>query len=70
MKTRWESCNPGKGYINLNSELIKKPTECIKYVIFYELAHLIYADPSAKFSNHLNLFMTDWKERKGRLEIF
>ncbi len=39
MKTRWGSCNPVKGYINLNSELIKKPTECIEYVVFHELAH-------------------------------
>jgi len=70
MKTRWGSCNPVKGYINLNSELIKKPTECIEYVVFHELAHLVHADHSSKFYNYLNLLMPDWKERKGRLEIF
>jgi len=68
MKTRWGSCNPAKGYINLNSELIKKPTECIEYVIFHELAHLVHADHSTKFYNYLNLFMPDWKRRKERLE--
>ncbi len=68
MKTRWGSCNPGKGYINLNSELIKKPMECIEYVVFHELAHLVYADHSNKFYNYLSLFMSDWKERKEKLE--
>jgi len=68
MKTRWGSCNPAKGYINLNSELIKKPTECIEYVIFHELAHLVYPDHSQKFYNYLTLFMPDWKKRKDRLE--
>ena len=68
MKTRWGSCNPAKGYINLNLKLIEKPTECIEYVVFHELAHLVHADHSVKFYNYLNLFMPDWKRRKERLE--
>ena len=68
MKTRWGSCNPAKGYINLNSELIKKPTECIEYVVFHELAHLVHADHSTQFYNYLNLCMPDWKRRKEKLE--
>ena len=68
MKTRWGSCNPSKGYINLNLKLIEKPTECIEYVVFHELAHLVYADHSNKFYNYLNLFMPDWGRRKDRLE--
>lgn len=68
MKTRWGSCNPAKGYINLNLKLIEKPTECIEYVVFHELAHLVHADHSVKFYNYLNLFMSDWKRRKERLE--
>ncbi len=68
MKTRWGSCNPAKGYINLNSELIKKPTECIEYVVFHELVHLVHADHSSQFYNYLSLHMHDWKKRKERLE--
>ena len=68
MKTRWGSCNPRKGYINLNLKLIEKPTECIEYVVFHELAHLVHADHSMNFYNYLNLFMPDWKRRKDRLE--
>ncbi|SFV49930.1 Putative predicted metal-dependent hydrolase [hydrothermal vent metagenome] len=68
MKTRWGSCNPNKGYINLNLKLIEKPTQCIEYVVFHELAHLVHADHSMRFYNYLNLFMPDWKKRKDRLE--
>lgn len=68
MKTRWGSCNPNKSYINLNIELIKKPKECIEYVIFHELAHLIHADHSKSFYNYLNTYMPDWQKRKNKLE--
>ena len=68
MKTRWGSCNPSKGYINLNLRLIEKPTECIEYVVFHELTHLVHPDHSDKFYNHLSLFMPDWKQRKAKLE--
>lgn len=68
MKTRWGSCNPSKGYINLNMELIKKPTQCIEYVVLHELAHLTHQNHSKHFYHYIGLFMPDWRERKGRLE--
>jgi len=68
MKSRWGSCNPSKGYINLNLTLIEKPTECIEYVVFHELAHLVHADHSRRFYAYLDLYMPDWRKRKERLE--
>ena len=68
MKTRWGSCNPYKSYINLNIELVKKPKACIEYVVFYELAHLLYLDHSKKFYDYLTLYMPDWQKRKEILE--
>jgi len=68
MRTRWGSCNPAKSFINLNSELIKKPRYCIEYVIFHELAHLIYPNHSSAFYNYLSVHMPDWKRRKLKLE--
>ncbi len=68
MKSRWGSCNHTKGYINLNLKLIEKPTICIEYVVFHELAHLIYPNHSQKFYNYLTLYMPDWKVRKLKLE--
>ncbi len=64
MKTRWGSCNKTKKYINLNLNLIKKPKICIEYVVFHELAHLIYSNHSKDFYNYLSLYMSDWKERE------
>ncbi|MDO6827927.1 SprT family zinc-dependent metalloprotease [Poseidonibacter sp. 1_MG-2023] len=68
MKTRWGSCNTSKGYINLNSELIKKRRESIEYVIFHELAHLVHPNHSREFYNYLDTYMPDWKKRKDKLE--
>ena len=39
MKTKWGSCNPGAGYIRLNTELAKKPKDLLEYVIVHEMAH-------------------------------
>lgn len=64
MKTKWGSCNPHKGYINLNLELITKPTICIEYVIFHELSHLIHPNHSKAFYDYMALYMSDHKERR------
>ena len=69
MKTRWGSCNSTKSYINLNSELIKKPSNAIEYVIFHEFAHLVHPNHSREFYNYLSTYMPDWKKRKERLEL-
>jgi predicted metal-dependent hydrolase len=69
MKTRWCSCNPAKSYINLNSQLIKRSTQCIEYVVFHELTHLIYTDHNKQFYNFMSVYMPDWKNRKDKLEL-
>ncbi|SMN15060.1 Putative predicted metal-dependent hydrolase [uncultured Candidatus Thioglobus sp.] len=68
MKTRWGSCNPAKSYINLNSELIKSSIQCIEYVVFHELTHLIYPNHDESFYNYLSLHMPNWKIVKQNLE--
>jgi len=68
MKTRWGSCNPNKSYININSELIKKSTQCIEYVVFHELTHLIHTNHNKQFYNFMSSYMPDWKKRKSKLE--
>ena len=67
MKTRWGSCNSFKSYINLNSELIKKHTDAIEYVVLHELAHLIHPNHSKDFYDYLSIYMPDWKKRKEKL---
>ncbi len=67
MKSRWGSCQPYKGIITLNSHLIEKPVECIKYVVIHEFAHFIHPDHSKKFYDFVSIFMPDWKERRKEL---
>lgn len=37
MKTKWGSCNPIAGNIRLNTELAKKPPDCLEYIIVHEM---------------------------------
>ena len=41
MKTRWGSCNSQQRTIRLNTELAKKPEECLEYIVLHELIHII-----------------------------
>ena len=41
MKTKWGSCNDRAGTIRLNTELAKKPPECLEYIIVHEMVHLL-----------------------------
>lgn len=68
MKTRWGSCNPTKGYINLNVELIKYPLEAIEYVVLHELAHLEHRGHGEVFYSYIATFMPDWKIRDKLLK--
>lgn len=40
MDKRWGSCTE-KSLIHINTRLVAAPVECIEYVIFHELAHLV-----------------------------
>lgn len=68
MKSRWGSCDADNKKIILNTELIKAPPHCIEYVVMHELCHLKYPDHDSNFYKFLSLVMSDWKERKDRLE--
>lgn len=70
MRTRWGSCNHTKGYINLNLHLIKTPKECIEYVVFHELAHLVYPNHSKKFYAFVARYMSDFKSKEEKLKHF
>jgi predicted metal-dependent hydrolase len=70
MKTRWGSCSPKKGRINLNIELIKTPQECVEYIIDHELLHFVRRNHDKQYYELLSRVTPDWKERKEKLEKF
>jgi len=67
MKTRWGSCNPRTRSIRLNSELAKKPRECLEYVVVHELAHLLEPSHNARFIALMDKFLPNWKQHRAEL---
>ena len=63
MKTLWGSCNPRSGSIRLNSELAKKPKECLEYVVVHEMVHLLERSHGQRFIGFMDRFMPLWPIR-------
>jgi predicted metal-dependent hydrolase len=64
MKTKWGTCNEEAKRIWLNFELVKKPLECIEYIIVHEMVHLKERNHNAKFIAYMNHFLPEWKQLK------
>lgn len=67
MKTRWGTCNIDKRRIWINLQLIKKPIECLEYVVVHELVHLIEKNHTFKFQFLVEHYFPSWKEVKNLL---
>ena len=67
MKTKWGSCNPRARTIRLNTELAKKPRECLEYVVVHEVAHLLEPTHNPRFIALMDQFMPAWRFMRQRL---
>ena len=67
MKTRWGSCTPATGSIRLNTELARKPPQCLEYILVHELLHLLEPTHSRRFADLLDHHLPDWKSRRDLL---
>jgi len=67
MKTKWGSCNHNTHYILLNTELAKKPWECLEYIIVHEMAHLLEPTHNARFVALMDQFMPKWQFYRDKL---
>jgi predicted metal-dependent hydrolase len=61
MKTKWGSCNHRAGSIRLNTELAKKPRECLEYLVVHEMVHLIEPTHNPRFIDLMDQFMPRWQ---------
>jgi hypothetical protein len=61
MKTKWGSANKYAHTIRLNTELAKKPPECLEYLVVHELAHLIEPTHNARFTALMDRYLPRWK---------
>ncbi len=67
MKTKWGSCNPKARTVRLNTELAKKPSECLEYIVVHEMVHLIEPTHNARFTKVLSHFMPQWQHYRDAL---
>lgn len=67
MKTRWGSCNPVTRNIRLNTELAKKPRECLEYILVHELIHLKERKHTERFVKLMDDAMPNWRSLRNRL---
>lgn len=67
MKTRWGGCNPEARTIRLNTELAKKPIECLEYLLVHELMHLLEPTHNARFTDLLDRHLPAWSARRDLL---
>lgn len=61
MKTKWGGCNPATGNIRLNTDLAKKPPECLEYIVVHEMVHLIEPSHNSRFGSLMDGFMPKWQ---------
>lgn len=67
MKTKWGGCNPVSGHIRLNTDLAKKPPECLEYIVVHEMTHLLEPTHNNRFVALMDSFMPKWRLYKDGL---
>ena len=59
--------NVKAGNIRLNTELVKKPKDLLEYVLVHEMAHLLEANHSDRFTAILDTHYPTWREARAEL---
>ena len=67
MKTKWGSCNPASRSIRLNTELAKKPRECLEYVVVHEMTHLLERHHNERFVTLMDANIPQWRQYRDLL---
>ena len=67
MKTKWGSCHPRAGTIRLNTELARKPPECLEYLVVHEMAHLLERTHDARFVALMDRLLPAWQSVRQAL---
>jgi predicted metal-dependent hydrolase len=61
MKTKWGSCNTNQQNIRLNTELAKKPRECLEYIVAHEMTHLLVRSHNEQFIALMDKWLPNWR---------
>ena len=61
MKTKWGSCSRRTASIRLNTDLAKKPPECLEYMVVHEMVHLLEPTHNDRFIGLMDRLMPNWR---------
>ena len=61
MKTKWGSCNHRARNLRLNTDLAKKPPECLEYIVVHEMMHILEPTHNGRFVALMDQFMPKWQ---------
>ncbi|MEO5330484.1 MAG: M48 family metallopeptidase [Magnetococcus sp. YQC-5] len=64
MKTKWGSCNATMRRLWFNLELVKKPKQCLEYIVVHELLHLLERHHNDYFTDLLDAHIPQWRETR------
>jgi predicted metal-dependent hydrolase len=67
MKTKWGGCNHVRRNIRLNTDLARKPRECLEYVLVHELVHLREPTHNQRFMQLMHEAMPNWLHCRDEL---
>jgi predicted metal-dependent hydrolase len=67
MKTKWGTCSIEAKRVWLNLELVKKPPQCLEYVIVHELVHFFERTHSDRFVALLEQKLPQWRMIRDEL---
>jgi predicted metal-dependent hydrolase len=67
MKTKWGSCTPAAASIRLNTDLARKPRECLEYIVVHEMVHLLEPNHNSRFIAAMDRFLPNWRHYRELL---
>ncbi len=67
MRTKWGSCNHRARSIRLNTDLARKPLECLEYIVVHEMAHILEPTHSRRFVELMDGLMPKWRSCRDQL---
>ena len=67
MKTRWGSCNTEARTIRINTELAKKDSVCLEYIVVHEMVHLLERSHNERFRGFMDKYYPKWSRVRMQL---
>ena len=67
MKTKWGSCNPQAQSIRFNTDLAKKPPDCLEYIVVHEMVHFLERTHNLRYIGLMDRFLPNWKFFREKL---